>query len=415
MSKKKAKHNLSGTIYKNGNRYWWKVKLPGEETAIARPLIPAGSKMATTDYNVAVECAKILLANMVFRANSDIAEIRNIAQLCCAYLNHARQYYNNTRPAGEPKQIEYSVKTLLRYYSALELEEFGPLKMADVREEMVKMNLSRKLINKRIGRIKRMFKWAVSQQIVSPVLYQGLSTVEELKFGRCTAKESKPVKAIEEEYVYKILPYLTPVLSVAVHIQLLTGMRPSEVLQMKPKDIDRSGEIWHYYPERHKNLYRGHERIVPIGPVGQKILSPFLLRNEDSYCFSPAESEKFRREKLTADRKTPSSYGNTVGSNRKDTPTRKPGDVYDFQAYGKAVRRAITAARKDIKARGGTPDIEMPKWTPYQLRHTAATKARKMFNYETAGALLGHSNMSATAIYAERNQGLADEVARRIG
>jgi integrase len=54
-------------------------------------------------------------------------------------------------------------------------------------------------------------------------------------------------------------------------------------------------------------------------------------------------------------------------------------------------------------------------WTPYQLRHTAATKARKMFNYETAGALLGHSNMSATAIYAERNQGLADEVARKFG
>jgi len=57
----------------------------------------------------------------------------------------------------------------------------------------------------------------------------------------------------------------------------------------------------------------------------------------------------------------------------------------------------------------------MPKWTPYQLRHTAATKARKLFNYETAGALLGHSNMSATAIYAERNQDLADDVARKFG
>ncbi|HPS56040.1 MAG TPA: tyrosine-type recombinase/integrase [Sedimentisphaerales bacterium] len=68
-----------------------------------------------------------------------------------------------------------------------------------------------------------------------------------------------------------------------------------------------------------------------------------------------------------------------------------------------------------MKARDGDPDIEMPKWTPYQLRHTAATKARKLFNYETAGALLGHSNMSATAIYAERNQDLADDVARKFG
>ena len=109
------------------------------------------------------------------------------------------------------------------------------------------------------------------------------------------------------------------------------------------------------------------------------------------------------------------SCGNTVGSNTKDNPNRTAGDVYGFQAYGKAVRRAVNAARKDIKARGGNPDKELPKWTPYQLRHTAATKARKMFNYETAGALLGHSNMSATAIYAERNQGLADEVAKKIG
>jgi hypothetical protein len=37
------------------------------------------------------------------------------------------------------------------------------------------------------------------------------------------------------------------------------------------------------------------------------------------------------------------------------------------------------------------------KYSSYQLRHTAATKARKQFNYETAGALLGHSNMSAAA------------------
>ena len=35
--------------------------------------------------------------------------------------------------------------------------------------------------------------------------------------------------------------------------------------------------------------------------------------------------------------------------------------------------------------------------------------------YECAGATLGHTNMSATAIYAERNQGLADEATKRFG
>jgi hypothetical protein len=40
---------------------------------------------------------------------------------------------------------------------------------------------------------------------------------------------------------------------------------------------------------------------------------------------------------------------------------------------------------------------------------------RKYWGYECAGATLGHTNMSATAIYAERNQGLADEAAKRFG
>jgi len=35
--------------------------------------------------------------------------------------------------------------------------------------------------------------------------------------------------------------------------------------------------------------------------------------------------------------------------------------------------------------------------------------------YESAGAKLWHTKMSATEIYAERNQGLADEAARRLG
>ncbi len=42
-------------------------------------------------------------------------------------------------------------------------------------------------------------------------------------------------------------------------------------------------------------------------------------------------------------------------------------------------------------------------------------KVRKETGYECAGATLGHTNMSATAIYAERNQGLADEAAKRFG
>ncbi len=108
------------------------------------------------------------------------------------------------------------------------------------------------------------------------------------------------------------------------------------------------------------------------------------------------------------------SCGNTIGSNRKEEP-QTISDHYDSASYRKAVWYAITAARKVIRENGGDPDKVLPYWTPYQLRHTVATKVRKEMGYECAGATLGHTNMSATAIYAERNQGLADEAAKRFG
>jgi hypothetical protein len=40
---KNRKHGLLGTIYKNKNRWWWKVKLPGEDKDKAYPRKPIGS------------------------------------------------------------------------------------------------------------------------------------------------------------------------------------------------------------------------------------------------------------------------------------------------------------------------------------------------------------------------------------
>jgi integrase len=283
---------------------------------------------------------------------------------------------------------------------------------------MIDKKWCRNLINRRVGMIRRMFKWAVSEQIVSPIILHGLQAVTGLRRGRTRARESKPVKPVEERHVYAILPYTTPVVAAMIELQLLTGMRPGELLSMRPCDIDRSGQVWHYYPEKHKNVYRNIERIVSIGPRGQEILRPFLLRNPQDLCFTPAESERQRRKMLTETRKTPLSCGNTVGSNRKEAPKCTPGDKYDAASYRNAVHYAVTACNKvrraEAKVAGIKPDL-VPYWTPYQLRHTAATKVRKEMGYECAGATLGHTNMSATAIYAERNQGLADEAARRFG
>lgn len=63
-------------------------------------------------------------------------------------------------------------------------DEFGPLKLKALREHLVEQGLCRNDTNKRIGRIKRVFKWAVSEELISSQVHEALSTVTGLKFGR---------------------------------------------------------------------------------------------------------------------------------------------------------------------------------------------------------------------------------------
>ena len=119
-------------------------------------------------------------------------------------------YYTQSK---EPQDIRYSLKPLTTMYGCLPVAEFGPLKLIDLRDHMIDLDWSRRLINQRMGRIKRMFKWAVSRQLVSPVLYQGLMTIEGLKHGRSAARENPKRKPVDETHVYAVLPHTTPVVA----------------------------------------------------------------------------------------------------------------------------------------------------------------------------------------------------------
>ncbi|RKY05119.1 MAG: hypothetical protein DRP56_09270, partial [Planctomycetota bacterium] len=274
--KQKQPADLPGTIYLNKNRYWWKVRLPGEDKSKARPLKPVGSRYATTDYAVAVECAKQLLQEQLFQKDVPLqGDVRIIPDLVRAYTAFADTYYVDPlgKSTQEPKDIRYTMKVLLVCFPSMGVDEFGPLRLKEVREAMIDKKWCRNVINRRVGIIRRMFKWAVSEQIVSPVILHGLQALAGLKRGRTRAKESKRVLPVDVKHVYAVLPYTTPVVAAMIELQLLTGMRPAELCLLRPCDLDRSDSVWHYYPEKHKNIYRNIERIVSIGPRGQELLT----------------------------------------------------------------------------------------------------------------------------------------------
>ena len=203
-----------------------------------------------------------------------------------------------------------------------------------------------------------------------------------------------------------------------VRFQRFTGCRPAEVCLLRPCDVDTSGGVWVYRPESHKTEHHGRERIICIGPKGQAVLRPYLLRDKSAYCFVPAESEKKRLALRHERRRTPLSCGNRPGSNRKRRPKRKPGNRYTTNTYRRAIQRAVESANrkrtKEAEKNGEKPDL-LEKWGPNRLRHSAATEIRKHFGLEAAQVTLGHATADVSQIYAERDLTLAVEVMRKIG
>jgi hypothetical protein len=176
--------------------------------------------------------------------------------------------------------------------------------------------------------------------------------------------------------------------------------------------------------------------LIFIGPQGQSILLRYLARDSEAFCFRPCDSEAKRRATAHTKRKTPLSCGNMPGSNRRRVPKRTAGDRYNVDAYRRAIHRACDAAfpaTGDLARRPGESAAarcarlidqqrdELAKWqsdhrwSPNQLRHSAATEIRRRYGLEAASTVLGHAKADVTQIYAERDYALAANVARQIG
>src|SRR5262249_12604965 len=136
--------------------------------------------------------------------------------------------------------------------------------------------LSRGVINRRVGRIVRMFKWGVSEELVPEGVWRALTTVRGLEKGRTGVRETEPVRPVAPEVVAATLPYLLPPVRALAELQLATGMRPGEACAMRGCDLDAGGDVWLYRPRQHKTAHRGKERVVALGPKAQAVVAPFL-------------------------------------------------------------------------------------------------------------------------------------------
>lgn len=298
-----------------------------------------------------------------------------IVELSALFLEAHENYY--TRHGSQSKQLDRfrtALSFVVALYPEINADDFGAKKLVAVRDSMIASGrFCRSYINALVVCLRHVFSWAVAQEYARPETLVALRAVAPLKRGKCEARESSRILPVAAEDVEKTLPFLPPTVAAIVTVQRHTGMRPSEVLSMRVRDLAPNGLGYKYTLESDKTSYRraiDDFRTVYIGERAAAAVTPYIAGKEpDDYVFQANEE--------------------------MNTP-------YKPTSYG----RAITRAAKRAGAQ---------HWSPYQLRHLFATEVRKQFGLEAAQTVLGHKRADVTQIYAERDSTLAAKVAAIIG
>ena len=369
-----------------------------------------------------------------------------VVEVAERYLTFARKYYvKHGKETAETANIALALRPLTKLYGRTKAAEFGPRALKAVRQEMIDDGGTRKYINRHVSRLKRIFKWAVAEEIVPSGIYYGLLAVSGLKLGRSEAPDAPLVKPVSLDLVTPVKKVVSPQVRAMIDLQQLTGARSGEIVIMRGIDIDTSGLIWTYKPERHKTEHHGYERVIPLGPKARAIVEKYLQdRPLHAYLFAPLEAEAGRYAKMQISAEKPFAEGFGNSGRRLRESTRRLGDHYDRTSYARAIARGCEVAfpppeplgRRRIHCQGGFRWEKKEEWMerlgkdgweqlrkwrrehhwhPHQLRHNFATDVRKVHGLEVTQILLGHAKADVTQIYAERDLARAKKIARKIG
>lgn len=398
MSGKSASgaRKVPGSIWNNNGYWYWSVTLPGEARRRKIPLKMPGSDRpmrAEKAFCHAERAAWRLWEEAAGRARRRETNL-TVSDLCDEWQRHCLVYYR--APDGRPTSEAHNATLPMREFRALHGGEFVVdlvhRDMVRLRDAWVARGLSRQGVNRNVWTVKKMLAWALDEGLIPAVCKAELSQTATLKPHRSEARETEPVRPVDDETVERTLAELVPNTADMVRVQRLTGMRPGEACALAWSRIDTSRIPWVYRPEGHKNRWRGQPRVICIGPRAREILSRHRGAERP---FSPMAATLERFERMRAERRTP-VYPSTPATRAKANPERTPGPAWDTDGYRQAIEHACRRA-------GIEP------WGPNRLRHSFATAVRRRFGLEATRAVLGHS-MGARVTDRYSFDALEDEI-----
>lgn len=298
------------------------------------------------------------LAAAPFQSLSTTPATISVNEVLLAHLNHAEGHYR--RADGSMTHEVDAYRLICRYvrelYGAIPAADFGPLALKAVRQKFIAVGWCRSLINQRV---KRVFKWAASEQLIPVTVFEGLATVPGLQRGRSQVRPG--------------------------HGRGGVGIPPAAPQDGVAGEGSRRGR-----QPKARELLRRFQPAAPAAPL-----------------FSPAAAVAEYHAERGASRETPRypSHMTRNVTKRKKAPKRAPATVYSVSSYGQAIDRACDKAfpppaplarredeteaewwarLSDEEKREVETWRKAHRWHPNQLRHTFATTVRKGHGLEAA-------------------------------
>jgi integrase len=329
-----------------------------------------------------------------------------VGQLLDKYEAHRKRTARSPRHNLEHPDLRFvrRVRQFLEPYRDWSITAFGPDDLGDVQQALLKheyihgnkkKRYTRRGINDTVKWIRKIWRWGLGRQFVKPEQVQGLEEIQALRMGDTNAPDNHKRSRVTKDELFKVVEVVNSVVGDMLKLIWYTGMRPYEVCEMRPYDIVcEDPECWLYIPGRdrtpvgkHKTTRYERIKVIPLTAYPQKILAARIKDfNSKEYIFTPREAMREFCDKKSADRRTPLSCGNRPGTNRKEHPMIKPGEMYTNSSLCRACKRGCKRAGVE-------------KFVPYDLRRTMATGTRSMLGKEAAKVLLGHAKIDTTDIY----------------
>jgi integrase len=269
-----------------------------------------------------------------------------------------------------------AIRIVRQLFGETSVIDFGPLKLRLVREAMItgdpaavdaegkpspRKPWSRDYINHQIKRLRSVFRWGVSWEIVPQTVADALAAVSALKVGETTAVDYEVRESVPDADIKAVRSLLKPRDQDILDLLLLTGARPGELIGLKVGDVERNGETWRCELVKHKTAHKGKKRVLLFNRHAQAILMRHIKADPSVRFFVT----------------TRSTFSNTI--------------------------------KKKCLAAGVTP------WVPHQLRHTVGTLLADELGLEASQRVLGHSKTVMTEHYARAAEKKAREAVERLG